>query len=135
MEKHWQWRLKMARRVAAELDGERFGVAALYLIGSTKNATAGEGSDIDLVIHFRGSEAQEKELRQWLQDWSRRLAEINFERTGFRSEELLDLHLVTDADLEQKTSYAVKIGAATDAALQLPIKTGSDRHKANFRNI
>jgi pyruvate,water dikinase len=119
MEEPWQWRMRMARRLAAELDSERLGVAALYVIGSTRNATAGEGSDIDLLIHFRGNEAQEQELRKWLEGWSRSLAEMNFERTGFRSEGLLDLHLVTDADIEQKTSYAVKIGASSDAALLL----------------
>ena len=44
----------MAERIAAELDRERFGVVALYLFGSVKNATAGPGSDIDLLVHFRG---------------------------------------------------------------------------------
>ena len=31
----------MAKRIAAEIDGERFGVVAIYLFGSTKNAAAG----------------------------------------------------------------------------------------------
>ena len=52
-EDHWRWRLRMAERIAAELDPARFGVKALYVFGSTKNATAGPGSDIDLLVHFR----------------------------------------------------------------------------------
>ena len=125
MEEHWRWRLKMARRIAAELDPARFGVAAIYLTGSTKNATAGPGSDIDLIVHFTGSDEQEKELRSWFGAWSRRLAAMNFERTGQASDGLLDVHFVTDQDIEAKTSYAVKIGAVTDAARPLALREAS----------
>jgi predicted nucleotidyltransferase len=123
METHWQWRMKMARQIAAALDPEKFGVAAFYVFGSAKNATAAEASDIDILIHFRGSEFQERELRLWLADWSRQLAELNFQRTGHATDGLLDVHLVTDADIEKRTSYAVKIGATSDAALPLPLGT------------
>ena len=34
---------------------------------------------------------------------------------------LLDVHFVTDGDIERQTSYAVKIGAVTDAARPLPL--------------
>ena len=122
MEEHWRWRLRMARHLASELDASKFGVVALYVFGSTKNANAGPGSDIDLMVHFRGTSQQERELRTWLESWSRRLAEMNFQRTGIPSEGLLDIHWVTDADIEKKTSYTVKIGAITDPAWPLPLK-------------
>ncbi|MBZ5495076.1 MAG: nucleotidyltransferase domain-containing protein [Acidobacteriia bacterium] len=115
--------MRMARHIAAELDREKFAVVALYLFGSTKNATAGVGSDIDILVHFRGSAEQEKELRSWLEAWSQRLAEMNYQRTGYQSDGLLDVHLITDADIENQTSYAVKIGAVTDAAMPLPLKS------------
>jgi pyruvate,water dikinase len=119
---HWAWRLEMAEHIAALLDGERFGVQALYLIGSTKNATAGPQSDIDLLLHFRGSKAQRRELILWLEGWSLSIDEMNFKRTGYRSGGLLDVHFITDEDIAQKTSYAIKIGAATDAARLLKLK-------------
>ncbi|MBP1634687.1 MAG: phosphoenolpyruvate synthase, partial [Acidobacteria bacterium] len=50
-EDHWRWRLRMAEHLASQLDPARFGVKALYVFGSTKNATAGGGSDIDLIAH------------------------------------------------------------------------------------
>jgi hypothetical protein len=121
-EDHWHWRLRMAERIAAQLDGERFGVKAMYVFGSTKNATAGPGSDIDLLLHFRGNEGQRQALVLWLEGWSLCLAEINFSRTGYQSERLLDYHLLTDEDIEKKTSYAVKIDAVTDAARRLNLK-------------
>ena len=47
---------------------------------------------------------------------------MNYLRTGYRLPGgLLDVHLVTDEDIAHKTSYAVKIGAVTDAARRLPM--------------
>jgi len=121
-EEHWRWRFRMAQRIAAQLDPQMFGVKAFYLIGSTKNATAGPASDIDLLLHFQGTEEQESGLMHWLEGWSRCLSEINFLRTGYRTEGLLDVHLITDEDIAQRSSYAVKIDAITDPARKLPMK-------------
>ncbi len=119
---HWRWRLLMAERLAAQLDAERFGVEAIYLFGSSKNATAGPGSDIDLLVHFVGDDAQRAALSQWFEGWSLCLAEMNYLRTGVRSDGLLDVHLVTDRDIAERSSYAIKIGAVTDAARELSMK-------------
>jgi len=118
-EDHWQWRLRMAEKLAAKLDPERFGVKDVWVFGSTKNATAGPGSDIDLLLHFDGTEAQREDLLLWLEGWSLSLAEMNYLRTGYRSEGLLDARLITDRDIANRTSYSVKIGAVTDPARRL----------------
>lgn len=121
-EDHWRWRLRMAERIAAELDAARFGVRAVYVFGSTKNATAGPGSDIDLLVHFAGPPERRRELEVWLEGWSLCLGELNFLRTGYRSQGLLDVHFVTDEDVASRSGYAVKIGAITDAARALPLR-------------
>jgi pyruvate, water dikinase len=121
-EEHWRWRFRMVQSMAAQLDPKQFGVKAFYLIGSTKNATAGPGSDIDLLLHVDASDEQRKELLLWLDGWSRCLAEMNFVRTGYRCDGLLDVHLITDTDIDARTSFAVKIGAVTDAARKLPMR-------------
>lgn len=118
----WQWRYHMAERIAAELDPGRFGVKGMYLFGSTCNATAGPGSDIDLLIHFQGSWNQREELSKWLDGWSLCLAEINYLKTGYNSPGLLDVHFVTDEDIANQTSFAVKIGAVNDPAHPLKLK-------------
>jgi hypothetical protein len=120
-EEHWRWRFRMAQRIAVQLDPEKFGVKAFYLIGSTKNATAGPASDIDVMLHFIGTDEQQKELLLWLEGWSCCLSELNFLRTGYRTEGLLDVHLITDADIVARSSFAVKIDAITDAARKLPM--------------
>lgn len=124
-EEHWRWRYRMAQCIAEQLDPAKFGVKAFYIIGSTKNATAGPRSDIDLLIHFAGSEEQRKGLLLWLEGWSQCLAEMNFFRTGFRCGSLLDVHLITDGDIAERSPYAVKIGAITDAARELSIGRAS----------
>jgi pyruvate,water dikinase len=131
-EQHWRWRLRMAERIAAGLDGEKFGVKALYLIGSSRTGNAGAASDIDLVVHFAGTERQRHELLLWMEGWSRCLAEVNFLRTGCRLEGLLDLRFISDDDIARHTTFAAKINAATDPARQLPLHTaaaaGPDPH-------
>lgn len=121
-EDHWRWRLRMAQQIAAQLDAERFGVKAVYVFGSAKNASAGPGSDIDLLVHLVGGHEGHRELELWMEGWSRALAETNFLRTGYRSDGLLDVHYVTDADIARGESYAAKINAVTDAARQLPLR-------------
>jgi len=118
---HSQWRMRMAEQIASTLDADRFGVKNLYVFGSTKNFTAGPGSDIDLLIHTEEGDERTQLLTAWLEGWSRSLDEVNYLRTGYRAGGLLDVHFITDRDIENRTSYAVKIGAVTDAARLLPL--------------
>ncbi len=122
-DEHWRWRLLMAQRLAAALDGRRFGVKAAYIFGSTKNGTAGPASDIDVLLHVEEEDGRRPGLAAWLEGWSLSLAEANYVRTGYRTDGLLDVHYVTDADIERGDSYASKIGAVTDAARPLQLGT------------
>jgi hypothetical protein len=122
-EEHWRWRLQSAETIAAHLDAERFGVEGFYIFGSTKNATAGSKSDIDILIHFRGTPNQYQELCLWLEGWNVSLGYCNLHRTGQHVQQLLDVHIVTDEDIETKTSYAIKIGAVNDPARPLNMGT------------
>ncbi|KPL07766.1 pyruvate phosphate dikinase [bacterium SM23_57] len=126
-EEHWRWRMQSVETVAMHLEPERFGVAGLYIFGSTKNATAGPKSDIDLLIHFQGDEHQRRDLLAWLQGWSLSLSHANYLRTGYKTDGLLDIQLVTDEDIQKRTSYAVKIGAINDPARPIPLgRAGKD---------
>jgi hypothetical protein len=129
VEAHWRWRLRMVDRIAVDLDPDRFGVKSMYVFGSVKNATAGPSSDIDLLIHDDGAGRKREELGIWLDGWSRSLAETNYLRTGYKSEGLLDVHYVTDEDIEKQTSYAAKIDAVTDAAR--PLRLAQRRGEAS----
>ena len=118
---HWQWRLRSVETLAAYLDPDRFGVKGFYVFGSVKNATAGPQSDIDILIHFYGSDHQRKDLSIWLDGWSQSLGLRNYDRTGYKIDGLLDVHMVTDEDIKNRTSYALKIDAKTDPARPLAV--------------
>jgi hypothetical protein len=46
---------------------------------------------------------------------------MNFLRTGYRTNGLLDVQIVSDRDIAEGSSFAVKIDAITDPARKLPI--------------
>jgi hypothetical protein len=73
------------------------------------------------MIHCIGSEKQIEELKLWLNGWSLCLSEMNYLRTGYKTDNILDVHIITSEDIKNKDSYAMKIGAITDAAKELPL--------------
>lgn len=113
------WRKFMAFEIARHLDFKKYGVKAIYLIGSSKNNTAGMGSDIDLMIHFTGTNAQKTNLNIWLEGWSQCLSVLNYLKTGYQTDSILDVHYISDASIAQKDSFTIKINAVTDPALLL----------------
>jgi predicted nucleotidyltransferase len=118
---HANWRLQKVEEIAQDIDPERFGVVALYVIGSAKESSAGPGSDLDLLVHVRQTPEQREDLKAWFERWSKRLAEENRERTGIDIPGFLDIHLITDQDIKDKTSWAVHIGALYNSAREVAL--------------
>jgi hypothetical protein len=122
-DEHTKWRYQAAVKIAHEMDLDRFGVQAIYVIGSAKNGKAGPASDIDLLIHFTGNELQCQALEAWLQGWGMGLSELNFLKSGYRVEgSLVDYHIITDEDIKNRTSYAIMIGSTENSARLLKSK-------------
>lgn len=111
---HWEWRYFMAQQIANSLDMPAFGIKAVYLFGSTDTGRAAMGSDIDLLLHAQTDSTAIPRLRLWLDGWSRALAKINFLQTGHDSDTLLDIHIVTDADIAAGDPYATRINSPWD---------------------
>lgn len=121
----WKWRYYMAEKIASLVDMNAFSVKGIYLFGSTSSCTARLSSDIDLLIHFDGSEQQKEELSTWLKGWSFALSEMNYLKTGYQTDGLLDVHFVTDRDIQNKDSYASKINSVYDPAVALRLREQS----------
>ncbi|KQC08697.1 MAG: pyruvate phosphate dikinase [Candidatus Cloacimonas sp. SDB] len=121
-ENYWSWRMQICEYLAAAIEPAKYGVKDIYVFGSVKNANAGPASDIDLLIHFQGNPQQKKKLLAWLEGWSICLDYFNYLKTGYKTGGLLDIHLITDKDIQSKNSYAIKINAVTDAAKKLDMK-------------
>lgn len=117
-DKHWKWRYQMAQRIAGQMDLDRFGVQAVYIIGSTKDAKAGPASDLDLLVLFDGDEWKKTMLESWIDGWSRSMAETNYQATGYRMKEgMIDLHLVTPENVKNKSnSFATMVGSLSNSA-------------------
>ena len=94
----------MAEKIAAQLNTQRFGVQEMYLTGSSQNKTAQPGSDIDLIIIFKGTKKQKQELNSWLEGWSLCLDEINFQRTGYKAGGLLHTKFLVESPEENNNN-------------------------------
>jgi len=47
---------------------------------------------------------------------------MNYSKTGYKSDGLIDLHIITDQDIKNKTSFAVMIGSVYNSARLLKTK-------------
>ncbi|MEE4196246.1 MAG: nucleotidyltransferase domain-containing protein [Bacteroidales bacterium] len=116
-DEYWQWRLRMAEKIAEKTNYDLLGVKAMYIIGSTKEATAGPASDIDLLVHFTGNNQQKENLKAWIEGWSFALEEVNKQKTGYGMDHgIIDLHIITDEDIEKQTSYGVMVDSVHHTA-------------------
>jgi len=119
---HWNWRMQKVEEIAEKLDSELYGIESLYLIGSTKEGTAGPASDIDLIVHFKGTEEQKEKLMTWLNKYGKKLEEENKERTGLKTDSILDVHIITDEDIKKKNSWATHITSPYKSVKKIPLK-------------
>lgn len=117
-----QWRKRMAESLALKIDKERFGVEGVYLYGTVFNETAGPNSDIDLLIHFEGTEEQKKELQVWLEGWNYCLSQLNYNRSGYSIENFLDVTFISSKDFKEKKYYEDLINPANKSSLRLRLK-------------
>jgi len=119
---HWSWRMKKVEEISEKIDSEVYGVESLYLIGSTKEGTAGPASDIDLLVHFKGTEEQKEKLIAWFNKIGKKIDEENKERTGIKTGGLLDVHIITDYDIKKKDSWATHITSSYMSVKKIPLK-------------
>lgn len=113
-----QWRMDIARMLSQRCPLKDLGIIAIYLIGSVKSMNAGPSSDIDFLVHYK-NENSKKLIESYFLGWDHAIVHENFKRTGYKCESIIELHLITDEDIKNKTSYAVMIGATENSALLL----------------
>jgi len=118
-----RWRLRMAERIAYHCGAQKWGVRGVYFVDTSDAGGADPASPIKLVFHFLGNSKQRKELETWLHGWSLSLAEMNYFRTGFHSEGLLDVHYLTDEEVRSEKDVASRLKVASDSVRELPLGT------------
>jgi pyruvate,water dikinase len=63
----------------------------------------------------------------WLQGWSLSLAEMNYFRTGFHAEGLLEVQYLIDEKIRGEKDVASRIKVASDSVRELPLGTATDQ--------
>ncbi len=100
-----QWRLRMVEALAESMDPKRFGVKGMYLFGTVFNETAGPNSDIDLLVRFDGTNRQRDDLELWLEGWNLCLSQINYNKSGYKLDRILDAYIMTDDLINEQQYY------------------------------
>ncbi len=114
---HWRWRNDAVEAIARRLDMAGFGVKALYLIGSVKTGQAGPCSDIDLLAHCVSDKGRQELLTAWCNGCGHALAVINEKKTGYPVKgSLIDLHIITDADIAKGSPFAAMLESVDNPA-------------------
>lgn len=114
-ENHWEWRLRMAGELCRYLPFQAFHIISVYVAGSTKNATAGPASDIDLIIVHRAEDT--RPIEEYMKGWSHSLAVWNEARTGIpQPDGLLDIHLLHENELTSDNSWATMLRSSENSA-------------------
>jgi len=119
---HWRWRMQKVREISEELDPDLYGIVALYIIGSTKTGEAGPASDIDLLIQIKGTEEQKEKLLDYMEKLGKKLAKENEQRTGIKTENLLDVHIITEEDIKNRTAWATHITSPYMSVKKIELK-------------
>ncbi len=118
---HWLWRMRKVEEIAASMDVDLYGVKGIYVIGSTKEGTAGPESDIDIIVHQVEDEEKRDALLSRLIGWDEKMCQENLDRTGVEMERILDVHIVTDDDIANKTSWATHIDSPYNPARKISL--------------
>ncbi len=113
---YWRWRFRMSERLVRALDHEALSVEAVYLYGSVKNGTAGPDSQIDLLVHFNGTDSQKSQLQMYFEGWSQALVEYNFSRHGVRLDQMINITYLSDDEVATGKGLAAQINAVTNPA-------------------
>ncbi|MGB8958272.1 MAG: PEP/pyruvate-binding domain-containing protein [Candidatus Aminicenantales bacterium] len=120
-EDSYHWRTRMAERLAFHSGAQKWGVRGVYFIDTSDGGEVDPSSPIRMAIHFLGGGRQRKELETWLQGWSLSLAEMNYFRTGFHSEGLLEVQFLTDEKIRGEKDVAKRLEIGSDLVRELPL--------------
>ncbi len=113
------WRKDMAKRMAGHLVGNKYGVEALYLFGSSIESKASPESYIELIVHFTGNRDQKERLNEWFAGWDNALCEVNYLKTGYKISKILDIHFVGEEEIKSNSSHASKINSGSVLKLKM----------------
>ncbi len=113
------WRRKLIQVMAKNIDRQKCGIKKIYVLTSSIATNSRPYSDIDIIIHFDGSDVQKENLLLWLSAYNDCLSEINYLRSGHKIENFLDVKIITDFDYEHNTSIIRQMNSLKESYIEL----------------
>lgn len=113
------WRMRMAEAYANSINLKKYHISGVYLTGSVFNSVSMPDSDIDLIIHMNGDHDDEKEFLLWTDGWNSSLSSINYNRTGYKVDKILDVSLVDDREIESNNFIKELLNPVLHKSLKL----------------
>jgi predicted nucleotidyltransferase len=99
------WRTRMAEAFAQSIDMKKYNIIGIYLAGSVFKGESTPESDINLIIHSNAKQSEKDDFLKWAEGWNSALKSINYNRTGFQLDNILDIAIVSDEDIEANQFY------------------------------
>jgi len=99
------WRTRMAEAFAQSIDMKKYNIIGIYLAGSVFKGESTPESDINLVIHSNAKQSEKDDFLKWAEGWNSALKSINYNRTGFQLDNILDIAIVSDEDIDANQFY------------------------------
>jgi hypothetical protein len=99
------WRMRMAEAYSHSVNLSKYNIGGIYLAGSVFEQTAMPDSDIDLIVIMNDNNLHEDEFVLWSEGWNSSLSSINYNRTGYKVEKLLDIKIINDLEIESNKFY------------------------------
>ncbi len=99
------WRLRMAEAFANSIDIAKYQIKGIYLAGSVFKSQAQPDSDIDIFVNIKQESNLRKEFIDWCNGWNSALVNVNFNRSGFKMEKILDVSVFDELELAENQFY------------------------------
>ena len=99
------WRYRMAEAFANSINLEKYNIKGIYLAGSVFKSQAQPDSDIDIFVYIQNESEMKKEFIDWCDGWNSALVNVNYNRSGYKMEKILDVTIFNDLELEENQFY------------------------------
>jgi len=107
-ESHASWRLSMIKKLADEIDFQKYDIDAIYLEEQQGN------HPVEMIVHNHTFPDNINELKVWLEGWNSSFSYMNFLKTGISFESILKITYLTDQDLQEKNEIAIRYNSIKD---------------------
>ena len=101
--KHWEWRHDVINDIEVNIKGlkDEFGIKKLYYLSPKNERETRADTLINFIAIAENDEKKRCTLQAWFDGWSKCLSLVNFQKTQFRTEDLIKIHVFEEENQEK----------------------------------